>query len=162
MPYSLKWSERVLFLTLGVALILKFFHPVLGVPLAFSSFLFKASTLLFFFLYVLWPWCTVPPEKKQDRWTRGLHFLAPSLWAWIFLWIFLARNWIPLLEAGHVELIYSIPRSLLFLFVMAWSIHRINLADSGSGTRYYGWIIGRTFLIGMLGHFVIGTIAPGI
>ncbi len=161
MPYSLKWTERGLFLTLVLAFFFKLFYPFLEVPHAFSSFLFKVTVALFCLLYLLWPWTVVPPEGKDGRRDRTLHFLAPSLWTWTFLGIFVARTWIPVMEMQYVRLPFNLVHWLLTLKVIILSIDRIHRASSKASTPYYGWILGRTFLMNLLGHIVIGTVIPG-
>ncbi|MFB6258852.1 MAG: hypothetical protein ABEH38_09170 [Flavobacteriales bacterium] len=148
--FPLRWTERALFLTLILSILLKVFHPVIGLPLSFSSWLFKLSVALLFFFYIAWPWLFAPPLQKSERWDRILHFTAPLAWAYDLLAILLARSVPFLMGYEAVKTFYSFTSGPLGLFVLILAIQRIHYAESKAATRYYGWIIGRHFIIGIL------------
>ncbi len=155
MPTAIKWTERLLFLTILLSLGLKFFEPLTGVASFYGVLLFKASVILFFLLYLSWSLTVAPPLQKKAPRTRGLHFIASALWAWEFLWLFIGRTWIEFMEERSITLIHIIPEGILFIIVTALSVERIHQAPNMEATRYYGWILGRTFLIKTLTYLAL-------
>ena len=150
--------ERGLASLLVLSILFKLFHPVTGIPLAFSSFLFRSVVAVLFFFYMMWPWLFAPPLQKRQKWDRVLHFTAPVLWAYGLLAVSLARIGWTFFASDIAGAFYAFTSSLLGLFVIALSIHRIHYAESKPATIYYAWILVRCFLIGGLEQMVVGPI----
>jgi hypothetical protein len=150
--------ERGIASLLVLSILFKLTHPLTGIPLSLSSFLFRSLVAVLFFFYLGWPWLFAPPLQKRMKWDRVLHFSAPILWVYGLLAVFLARIGGTFFESDIAGTFYAITSGILGLFVIALSIHRIHYAESKPATRYYAWILVRCFLIGWLEQMVVGPI----